>query len=85
MTDKGYCMKGCPTGWHMEYTGFCIKGCPPRHVIGPSGKCKFKDYNWEVNSKYFIVAAIIILTIALLIGAYIVYKKYFVLLPYVEI
>jgi len=57
----------------MEYTGLCIKGCPPRHVIGPSGKCEFKDYNWEVNSKYFIVGAIIILTIFLLIGAYLIY------------
>ena len=69
----------------MEYTGFCIKGCPPRHIIGPSGKCKFKDYTDEVNTKYFIIAAIIVIVILLLIGAYLIYKKYFVMLPYVEI
>ena len=69
----------------MDYNGLCIKGCPPRHEIAPSGKCEFKDYNKQVNSKYFIVALIIIVSVGLLIAAYMIYKKYFVLLPYVEI
>lgn len=69
----------------MDYNGMCIKGCPERYVVGPGGKCKFKDYTHEVNSKYFQLAAIILASIALIVTIYFIYVRYFKRLPYVEI